>query len=616
MGDKQLRKYLLPGFLLLLDMVILGSAVWLAYIIRFPDLTEYMKYAPEMLANLPVYFLCNFLFFFLFRLYNRVWKYAGHREALSVVLANVFGTGMFVMVMSISGINVPRSIYFLTFFLATAGVLVNRGILHHVLNMPDNQEISVTKLRVLIVGAGDAGNLILEDLAHSKNRTVVGFMDADPAKIGKLVNGVPVLGDRNVIKDVVKTYAIDEIIIAIPSMPLKELREVADYCSQTKVPVRILPKYFSQLVSPEIKISDLRPLAIEDLLEREPIVCDEQAIGAYLRNKVVMVTGAGGSIGSELCRKIMSFSPALLILLGRGENSIYEIHQELLRTYDKKLLRPVIMNVTNKDGMNAIFQKYQPQVVFHAAAHKHVPLMEQEPQEALFNNVYGTYYTADLAGKYGVERFVMISTDKAVNPTSVMGATKRMAEKVIQAINKKYKDTIFVAVRFGNVLGSRGSVVPLFKRQIAAGGPVTITDPRMVRFFMTIPEAAQLVIQAAALGQGGEVFALDMGKPVKILDLAYKMIRLSGLEPETDIAIKITGLRPGEKLYEEVLTDKENNCATQHAKIFRALLRDEDPEEIRTKIHDLQYSFSGTTEEFIAQMQTIVENYHPNHFTD
>jgi FlaA1/EpsC-like NDP-sugar epimerase len=513
-------------------------------------------------------------------------------------------------------VNIPRSIYALVFFLVTSGVLLNRAILRHLLNLPDDQAIPVTRLRVLIAGAGDAGNLILEDIAHSKNRVVVGFMDSDPAKIGKLVNGVPVFGNRTVIKEIVKKYAIDEIIIAIPSMSTKELREVADYCSQTKVPVRVLPKHFSQLVSPEIRISDLRPLAIEDLLEREPIVCDEQAIGAYLQSKVVMVTGAGGSIGSELCRKIMSFSPRQLILLGRGENSIYEIHQELLRTYDKKLLRPVILNVTNKEGMNAIFQKYRPQVVFHAAAHKHVPLMEQEPQEAVFNNVYGTYYTAELSGQYGVERFVLISTDKAVNPTSVMGATKRMAEKVIQAINKKYKDTVFVAVRFGNVLGSRGSVVPLFKRQIAAGGPVTITDPRMVRFFMTIPEAAQLVLQAAALGQGGEVFALDMGKPVKIIDLAYKMIRLSGLEPEKDIAIKTTGLRPGEKLYEEVLTDKENNYATQHAKIYKALLRDEDPEEVRTKIHNLQYNFSGTTEEFIAQMQTVVDTYQPNHFAD
>ena len=611
-----MRRYLLPGFLLLLDMVILGGAVWLAYIIRFPDIEEFAKYVPEMLANLPVYFLCNFLFFLVFHLYNRVWKYAGHKEVASIVAASVCGSSLFVVLMYAVHVNIPRSIYALVFFLVTSGVLLNRAILRHLLNLPDDQAIPVTRLRVLIAGAGDAGNLILEDIAHSKNRVVVGFMDSDPAKIGKLVNGVPVFGNRTVIKEIVKKYAIDEIIIAIPSLSTKDLREVADYCNQTKVPVRVLPKHFSQLVSPEIRISDLRPLAIEDLLEREPIVCDEQAIGAYLQSKVVMVTGAGGSIGSELCRKIMSFSPRQLILLGRGENSIYEIHQELLRTYDKKLLRPIILNVTNKEGMNAIFQKYRPQVVFHAAAHKHVPLMEQEPQEAVFNNVYGTYYTAELSGQYGVERFVLISTDKAVNPTSVMGATKRMAEKVIQAINKKYKDTVFVAVRFGNVLGSRGSVVPLFKRQIAAGGPVTITDPRMVRFFMTIPEAAQLVLQAAALGQGGEVFALDMGKPVKIIDLAYKMIRLSGLEPEKDIAIKTTGLRPGEKLYEEVLTDKENNYATQHAKIYKALLRDEDPEEVRTKIHNLQYNFSGTTEEFIAQMQTVVDTYHPNHFAD
>lgn len=288
----------------------------------------------------------------------------------------------------------------------------------------------------------------------------------------------------------------------------------------------------------------------------------------------------------------------------------------MLRHYDKTLLVPKILNVTNREGLEAAFQKYRPQVVFHAAAHKHVPLMEQEPMEALFNNVYGTYYTADLSGTYGVQRFVLISTDKAVNPTSVMGATKRMAEKVIQAVNKKYPQTIFVAVRFGNVLGSRGSVVPLFQKQIAAGGPITITDSRMVRYFMTIPEAAQLVLQAVALGKGGEVFALDMGKPVRILDLAYKMIRLSGLEPEKDIEIKITGLRPGEKLYEEVLTDKEHNRATRHAKIFQAMLQDEDPKELRYLIHNLYYNFKGTTEEVIEQMQAIVPTYHPNHFMD
>lgn len=332
-----MRKYLLPGFLLLLDMVILGGALWLAYIIRFPDIAEFAKYVPEMVANVPVYFLCNLLFFFIFHLYNRVWKYAGRKETASIVAASVCGNGLFVILMYALYVSIPRSIHVLVFFLVTSGLLLSRAILHHLLNMPDNEEIPVTKLRVLIAGAGDAGNLILEDIAHSKNRVAIGFVDADPNKIGKIVNGIPVLGNRTVIKEIVKKYAIDEIIIAIPSLPTKELRKVADLCNQTKVPTRVLPKYFSQLVSPEIRISDLRPLAIEDLLEREPIVCDEQAIGAYLQNKVVMVTGAGGSIGSELCRKIMSFNPAQLILLGRGENSIYDIYQELLRTYDKKL---------------------------------------------------------------------------------------------------------------------------------------------------------------------------------------------------------------------------------------------------------------------------------------
>lgn len=331
----QARKYLLPGFLILLDMVILGSAAWLAYFIRFPDMTDFAKYVPEMIANFPVYFLCNLLFFFLFRLYNRVWKYAGQKEAFSIVGANICGTVVTTILMYLGGINISLSICFLCFCLDTGGIALSRAILHYILNLPVNETIPATRLRVLICGAGDAGNLLFDKISRSTNRTVVGFMDSDPNKIGQLVNGVPVFGNRTILKDIVKKYAIDEIIIAIPSLPLKELRVVADFCNQTKVTTKILPKTFAEPTSREIKFSDLRPLKIDDLLEREPIVLDNQAIGAYLNDKVVMVTGAGGSIGSELCRNIMTFGPAKLILLGRGENNIYEIHQECYATTTK-----------------------------------------------------------------------------------------------------------------------------------------------------------------------------------------------------------------------------------------------------------------------------------------
>jgi FlaA1/EpsC-like NDP-sugar epimerase len=359
-------------------------------------------------------------------------------------------------------------------------------------------------------------------------------------------------------------------------------------------------------------VQDLRPLAIEDLLDREPIQLDVEKIGGYLKGKTVLVTGAGGSIGSEICRQVLKLYPRQLILLGRGENSIYEINQELSQDCPPGVLHPVIINVACRESLERVFEVFHPQVVFHAAAHKHVPLMEHQPREAIYNNVVGSYNVAGLAGEYHVERFVLISTDKAVNPTSVMGATKRVTEMIMQALNKKYPDTTYVAVRFGNVLGSRGSVVPLFKKQIAAGGPVTVTDPEMKRYFMTIPEASQLVLEAAALGKGGEVFVLDMGKPVKILDLARNMIRLSGLEPDKDIKIKYTGLRPGEKLFEELLTAEEGTVATQNKKIYQAIIKDQDPAVLRPKLHELVRCMD--TDQCIKLLQDIIPTYKPNHF--
>jgi FlaA1/EpsC-like NDP-sugar epimerase len=424
---------------------------------------------------------------------------------------------------------------------------------------------------VLIIGAGDAGATVARELHNSNNgekRIPIGFVDDDRKKIGMQMLGLKVLGSRREIPKLVEDYNIKEIIIAIPSAPGRVIREIVEVCRKTSASLKILPGIY-ELINGKVSISQIRKVQVEDILGREPVVIDLESIAVYLTDKTVLVTGAGGSIGSELCRQIAQFQPGLLILLGHGENSIYHIHKELADTYLDLEVAPVIADVRDKVAMSNIFKKYSPQVVFHAAAHKHVPLMEYNPLEAVKNNILGTYCVASAADRYHSDIFVLISTDKAVNPTSIMGATKRVAEMIIQKIGRQ-SSTRFVAVRFGNVLGSRGSVVPLFRGQIARGGPLTVTHPDMTRYFMTIPEAVQLVIQAGALARGGEVFVLDMGEPVKILDLARSMIQLSGFEPGEDIEIIFTGIRPGEKLYEELLTDTEGVNSTKHNRIFAA----------------------------------------------
>ena len=445
---------------------------------------------------------------------------------------------------------------------------------------------------------------------HANDRHIVGFIDDDPSKLNNLAFGIKVIGGREAIEGAVEKYGVKEIIIAMPSLTPREIAAIVDICSQTKCITKIIPGVYS-LLEQNVNMNTLRPVGVEDLLERDPVILDVEQIAGYLKGKCVMVTGAGGSIGSELCRQVMQMKPSTLILLGKGENSIYEIHRELGGIYGTKRIVPIIASVRDTERMAGVYDRYKPQVVFHAAAHKHVPLMEAQPEEAVRNNVYGSWRTARLAGEKGVETFIMVSTDKAVNPTSVMGATKRVAEKVMQGLNVQF-DTKYITVRFGNVLGSRGSVVPLFKKQIEAGGPVTVTDPEMKRYFMTIPEASQLILQAGAMGRGGEVFVLDMGEPVKIVDLAKNMIRLYGHEPDGDIQITFTGLRPGEKLFEELLSAEEGTSATMHKQIFRANLPNEDPQTIRDQL--AKFRNCKTDLEFIEMLQEMVPTYTPNHF--
>lgn len=591
------------------------GAAWLSVLIRFSGVpyTSLMKYVSAVVLEFPILLLCAFICYLLFHLYNRIWKYAGVKDILTILAANFCGVILYVTLTSFIGKSLPRSIFAMTFAVTAILQIFSRILLRLSYQISGKEETGKKEKNVLIVGAGNAGYLIAQDIIQSGDpRKIVGFVDDDPDKQGKRLGGFKVLGDRYAIAELVDAYKVEEILIAIPSLHPEQLQEIANICSLFGCKVQILPEFLRNLSAGALGVKELRPLNIEDLLGRENVELDVKEIGKYLTGKIVLVTGAGGSIGSEICRQVLRFQPKQILLLGRGENSIYEIHQELKNKCNEEQLLPLIVNITDRDKLENVFQEFHPQVVFHAAAHKHVPLMEHQPEEAIYNNVFGSYNVGDLAGRYHCERLVLISTDKAVNPTSVMGATKRVTEMVMQALNLRYPETKYVAVRFGNVLGSRGSVVPLFKKQIAAGGPLTVTDPEMKRYFMTIPEASKLVLSAAALGDGGEVFVLNMGEPVKIVDLARNMIRLSGLVPDKDIQIKFTGLRPGEKLFEELLAAEDGTVSTDNKLIFKAVIKAPDETVFWERIKELIRCEEA--DRCIALLKELIPTYQPNHF--
>ena len=555
-------------FLYIVDILAINAAFYIALYLRFEGNID-PKYLKVYLNNMIYLTLVKVAVFSYFKLYKSLWKYASIEEFLQVIVAAVVSNTGVLSYLFIKQTPLPRSVYIIVTMIdifLIGGIRIS----YRMLRLLTESELRLSKhsKRVMIIGAGDAGAMIIRELKNHRqlNSIPVAVIDDDIKKEGTRINGVPILGQRYDIMSVAIKKKIDEIIIAIPSASQKEIREIVNECKRTKAKVRIVPGMY-ELIGGEITIQQVRDVQIEDLLGRDEVKLNTNEISDYIMGKKVLVTGGGGSIGSELCRQIVKYHPSELIVLDIYENNAYDLQNELKRKYEHINLKVIIASVRDKERIDQVIRDVRPHIIFHAAAHKHVPLMEDNPREAIKNNVFGTLHLVQAADQYEVQRFVMISTDKAVNPTNIMGATKRLCEMIIQSMDKQSK-TEFVAVRFGNVLGSNGSVIPLFKTQIAQGGPVTVTHPEIIRYFMTIPEAAQLVLQAGGMAAGGEIFVLDMGEPVKILNLAEDLIKLSGLEPYEDIEIQFTGLRPGEKLFEELLLDEEGMKNTKHQKIF------------------------------------------------
>lgn len=560
------------ALLILIDIILLSLSLFLALFLRFdgpiPD-----NFINSLNRCAPTFIVIAIAVFYIFGLYKRIWTYASIGELLSVIYSvtiSIFiNIGISYFLMQAGSFPFPRSFFIINWLLNI--IFIGGSRLAWRLFKENALNLGTAEGRpVLIFGAGDTGVLLAKEMKRHYNGEIriVGFVDDDPNKQNLILLGIPVLGTREDLPGLISKYDIQEIVIAIPSAEGSLTREIVAICQDSDVKLKILPGVYD-LIEENVTVSHIRSVQVEDLLGREPVQVDLEGISGYLHNQVVLVTGAGGSIGSELCRQILKFEPKKLLLLDICENDMYDIELEL-RYLDANIeIVPLIKDIRDKQAIEQVFEEYKPQVVFHAAAHKHVPLMELNPEEAIKNNVMGTYNVAQAADRWSAKKFVLISTDKAVNPTSIMGASKRLAEIIIQYLDQTSK-TNFVAVRFGNVLASRGSVIPLFKKQIAAGGPVTVTHPEMVRYFMTIPEAVELVIQAGALAKGGEIFVLDMGEPVKILDLAKTLIKLSGFEPGKDIEIAFIGIRPGEKLYEELMTDEEGVNGTVHERIYVA----------------------------------------------
>ena len=602
-------------FLFLTDTFLLNACVYLSLIMRFDVgiVSIEPQYISNYVENVLPYTIMSLLIFWLFRLYHSLWQYASIAEVYRIAEACITVEVVHFLSNKMVGNMLPRSCYFNAAIYLIIAICASRFMYRMIRTVLNKYRNIKTSNNVMIIGAGEATNVIMREIQNSSylaNSNIACIIDDDRRKVGKYIRGVKVIGTRDKIKEAAKLYDIDEIIFAIPSASNEVKRDILNICKETDCTLKILPGVY-QMVDGEINVNSIRNVDVLDLLGRDPIEVDIESIMGYVKDKVIMVTGGGGSIGSELCRQLVSHKPKQLIIFDIYENNAYDIQQELKINYPDANVVTLIGSIRNVSRLESVFAQYKPDIVYHAAAHKHVPLMEVSPDEAVKNNVVGTWNVARMADKYGVKKFVMISTDKAVNPTNVMGATKRICEMIVQTYNEISK-TDFVAVRFGNVLGSNGSVIPLFKRQIEAGGPVTVTDPNIIRYFMTIPEAVSLVLQAGAYAKGGEIFILDMGEPVKIDDLAKNLIRLSGYTLGVNMEIKYTGLRPGEKLYEELLMKEEGLQETDNKLIHIGKPIEFDKENFFDNLEKLKEEAYSETGNIRESLKKVVDTYHPN----
>ncbi len=587
------------------DFILLYIAIYAAVLLRFDA-----DIPPGYMNNIKNLFilacLVNIPMFYLFGLYSRLWVYASIEELIQLFLATVAGMLAEYIGSIILNIDMPRSVYIISWFITfilVGGLRFSYRLFKKLKGLKHRLN---PKKRIMVVGAGDAGSMLIKEIKSSKKSIYdpVVAIDDDVSKHGTKINGVLIVGGRDKIVSTAHELYIDEILIALPSIPKKEVSSIVKICKQTPCKLKVLPGVYN-IVNGEVGIKEIRDVNIEDLLARDKIDLNTEEIAQYLKDEVILVTGGGGSIGSEICRQVLKYDPKMLLIFDIYENNAYELHNELLSIYDNKdNIRVIIGSIRDEKRLEQVFVQYKPTVVFHAAAHKHVPLMEENPLEAIKNNVFGTLNVVQCAHQYNSKKFVLISTDKAVNPTNIMGATKRIAEMLIQYMDQR-SDTVYTAVRFGNVLGSNGSVIPLFQKQIQNGGPVTVTHHEITRFFMTIPEASSLVIQAGAMAASGEIFVLDMGEPIKIADLVKSLIEMYGLEPGVDIEVKYTGLRPGEKLYEELLMTEDGVVVTKNDKIlieknskvdFDLLMEEID------KIRDKEFSNVEEIKDFIKKV--------------
>lgn len=597
--------------LIIMDSFLIGLSSVFALILRFEFGAIDEPFMKNVIECLPLFVMTTLLIFWGFRIYHSLWEYISAKEARNIVLAS--GASAIVQLIMITMLDkrLPRSYYVLYMTLIAACVITTRAAYRWIRLKKNSRKKkrSKTQSRVMIIGAGEAGTTLIREIQNSEqlNYKVCCVMDIDKSKHGKYLRGVPIMGDRSHILKCVKAYKIDKIFIALPKLSAKELKPILDICKQTDCEIQKVAGIY-QLLNGEVSVSKLKKITIDDLLGREPVKIDLGRILDYVQDRVVMVTGGSGSIGSELCRQIITKKPKKLIILDIYENSTYILQRELMRTRPDLDFEVIIASVRDEDRMRGIFEQFHPEIIFHAAAYKHVPLMEACPNEAVKNNVLGTFNMVKLADEYGVKRFIQISTDKAVNPTNIMGASKRICEMIIQSYNKKSK-TEYVAVRFGNVLGSNGSVVPLFKQQIEEGGPITVTHPDIIRYFMTIPEAVSLVLMAGAYAKGGEILVLDMGEPVRIMDLAKNMIRLAGLREGEDIDIEIIGLRPGEKLYEELLMAEEGMKPTENSLIYIGHPIQFDEE----RLYDMLAQMKATANDENVDMRQMVKEIVPTY---